>query len=333
MDRQLQYAFSDRADIRRKNYIRQELYESLPYSSRCELVSSYPYISPYTYLSELATHIIPTVIDTPYAIGLKPIATEYNIDHDSIIYCSNWPSSRAYLQQILKKSRKSVFIIFSHSDESVDNSYSEFIDYLNVKHIFAQNCTNLDSKNFTPIPIGIEGKHIKTHGRLSNSQYLLQKFTSNRLDHSSRDNAIVGSFSLSTNIEERKQCLLAALQHDDLLLHDCTQIKNETTSPMHSFYRQLSQSKFALCPSGNGFDTHRFWQALYLGCLPVTRRCNALKAFEGMGGIFVDTWDEINSRSLFLSKVKIALDDYQSKRFYFDYWYKLITGIIKNKHY
>ena len=52
---------------------------------------------------------------------------------------------------------------------------------------------------------------------------------------------------------------------------------------MHSFYRQLSQSKFALCPSGNGFDTHRFWQALYLGCLPVTRRCNALKAFEGMG--------------------------------------------------
>ena len=152
MDRQLQYAFSDRADIRRKNYIRQELYESLPYSSRCELVSSYPYISPYTYLSELATHIIPTVIDTPYAIGLKPIATEYNIDHDSIIYCSNWPSSRAYLQQILKKSRKSVFIIFSHSDESVDNSYSEFIDYLNVKHIFAQNCTNLDSKNFYSHP-------------------------------------------------------------------------------------------------------------------------------------------------------------------------------------
>ena len=102
------------------------------YSSRCELVSSYPYnISPYTYLSELATHIIPTVIDTPYAIGFEAtIATEYNIDHDSIIYCSNWPSSRAYLQQILKKSRKSVFIIFSHSDENVDKSYSEFIGRL-----------------------------------------------------------------------------------------------------------------------------------------------------------------------------------------------------------
>ena len=73
MDRQLQYAFSDRADIRRgtiylENYT--SLYRILPD------VNSYllPYISPYTYLSELATHIIPTVIDTPYAIGLKLIA-------------------------------------------------------------------------------------------------------------------------------------------------------------------------------------------------------------------------------------------------------------------
>lgn len=35
------------------------------------------------------------------------------------------------------------------------------------------------------------------------------------------------------------------------------------------FWEEMAQYKYVLCPRGNGFDTHRFWEALWLGCIPV----------------------------------------------------------------
>jgi putative cell wall-binding protein len=35
------------------------------------------------------------------------------------------------------------------------------------------------------------------------------------------------------------------------------------------YLRELSTYKFCLCIRGNGIDTHRFWESLYLGVVPV----------------------------------------------------------------
>jgi hypothetical protein len=39
--------------------------------------------------------------------------------------------------------------------------------------------------------------------------------------------------------------------------------------PYEEYLRELAQHKFCLCIRGNGVDTHRFWESLYLGVIPV----------------------------------------------------------------
>ncbi len=40
-------------------------------------------------------------------------------------------------------------------------------------------------------------------------------------------------------------------------------------APHDTFLKDMSSHRFALCVRGNGIDTHRFWEALYLGVIPV----------------------------------------------------------------
>jgi hypothetical protein len=36
-----------------------------------------------------------------------------------------------------------------------------------------------------------------------------------------------------------------------------------------NYIKELSKYRFCLCLRGNGIDTHRFWESLYLGVIPV----------------------------------------------------------------
>ena len=38
---------------------------------------------------------------------------------------------------------------------------------------------------------------------------------------------------------------------------------------MKDFYIQLNQCKFVICPSGNGFETYRFYESLYHKAIPI----------------------------------------------------------------
>ena len=37
------------------------------------------------------------------------------------------------------------------------------------------------------------------------------------------------------------------------------------------YIRNLFTHRFCLCPRGNGIDTHRMWEALYCGCIPIVK--------------------------------------------------------------
>ena len=41
-------------------------------------------------------------------------------------------------------------------------------------------------------------------------------------------------------------------------------IQNIPNMDYHNYLKILSSYKFAICPEGNGIDTHRFWECLYL---------------------------------------------------------------------
>ena len=49
-----------------------------------------------------------------------------------------------------------------------------------------------------------------------------------------------------------------------------------------------------LCPRGNGLDTHRAWETLYLGRIPVVKRSAMDAVFDDeLPVIFVNDWENM----------------------------------------
>ena len=68
-------------------------------------------------------------------------------------------------------------------------------------------------------------------------------------------------------------------------------IKVDISNP--ECYDQMSKYKFILSPPGAGEDTHRTWEALYVGCIPIVKSSLLNSLYEDLPVVIVDDWDVI----------------------------------------
>jgi hypothetical protein len=65
-------------------------------------------------------------------------------------------------------------------------------------------------------------------------------------------------------------------------------------------YQKTVESQYALCPRGCGVDTHRFYECIYLGCIPIVIRTNTV--FDRLYNVFpcliVDKWEDVTEELL-----------------------------------
>ena len=65
------------------------------------------------------------------------------------------------------------------------------------------------------------------------------------------------------------------------------------------YAQQIKRHKFVLCPDGNGMDTHRTWETLYLGSYPVVERHVFTEEFAKILPLLVvDDWGEVTEQYL-----------------------------------
>ena len=99
----------------------------------------------------------------------------------------------------------------------------------------------------------------------------------------------------------------------------------------NSYLNDLNNYKYIICPWGNGFDSHRIWEAIYSGSLAITKKSIAFKSFETLPIISLEKFNKSNLKNInFLSeKANYALAD-------FKYWKDLIYSekiFLENKQF
>jgi hypothetical protein len=86
----------------------------------------------------------------------------------------------------------------------------------------------------------------------------------------------------------------------------------EMRSPRDVAWRAQSRFAFVASPLGTGWDCHRTWEALVLGCIPIVSSSPVARLFEGLPVIVVSDWRQVNRE--FLAK---SLGNLQQKQFDF----------------
>ena len=65
-----------------------------------------------------------------------------------------------------------------------------------------------------------------------------------------------------------------------------------------AFYTLLSNYSFVVCPRGAGLDTHRVWEALYLGVVPIVLSSPSTAAYKGLPVVQLDQWEDLTEERL-----------------------------------
>jgi len=95
-----------------------------------------------------------------------------------------------------------------------------------------------------------------------------------------------------------------------------------------NFLREIKSHYFVLCPRGNGIDTHRLWETLYMGSIPIVIKNIAYKGFEDLPICFIDKWSDINEDFLDGEYNRILNTDYCLDKLKISYWIERIRESI-----
>jgi hypothetical protein len=77
---------------------------------------------------------------------------------------------------------------------------------------------------------------------------------------------------------------------------------------------------FVICPEGNGMDTHRVWECLYLRTIPIEKRNINNQFYTDLPICFVDDWEEITEEFLFKEFKRMSEIKWNLAKLNFNYW-------------
>lgn len=263
--------------------------------------SSRPFISGDTFRS-LATH----VFDETNKVSVSKIQA------GDIIFC-NGDYVLEFSEKILGNVKVPLVVILGNSDRN--HSTVSWVESEADPHhkFFVQNLLD-EIPNCVPIPIGLENRHWQNVGRPSDFSRLPKRVRS-------RTSRIMWSFTVRTNKPVRK------VAERDLRQNPLADNIGEVSPKAHR--RALSNYSFVASPPGNGWDTHRSWEALYLGCIPIVLDSYFARTFveKGLPLWIVKTYSELSGLTeVDLEKKYLELSaGLNSRLLWCDYWAETVN--------
>jgi hypothetical protein len=209
---------------------------------------------------------------------------------------------------------KNRFILITHnSDENIVETHNILLS-TKLIHWYTQNlCIQHDK--ISPIPIGIANNMWK-----NGIDVYRQNFNNLSGIHLLKTGDICMNFNLHTNFNKRNECY-------EILKNNIPFLQS---IDMDSHLRRLSAYKYCICPEGNGVDTHRLWEALYMQSIPIVLNSDFIQIIKKHINpplIILESWSDICDAEYILPEYSsyIFNDDY-SKKFSFDYYKELINS-------
>ncbi len=200
---------------------------------------------------------------------VKSLRKENNIEIVKIfVYGDNL---REWYNQLFKRLNVGKIDLYSHnSDENIykDELIKDLLDNENVNVFYSQNLCVIDKKAKL-LPIGL-GNSQWEHGNIQLFKDVLNKtYKYKKIDK------IYVNFNDNTYIHRSKY-----KEYIKNLKDEINFFVQENNLSYKEYLNELSRYKYCLCPRGNGLDTHRFWECIYLGVVPIVINNKQTKSSE-----------------------------------------------------
>jgi len=238
--------------------------------------------------------------------GLK--LKNLEIKNGDIVFCNSSYLSLffKYLERLNKIT--SITLITSQSDFSVTKKV--FINKPeSVTRWFAVNVAYKDNC-LIPIPLGLANNYSPKNIRIND----LVNF---KFEKVKKVNKLYVNLRKSTNYKERENI-------ENIFRNKEWVVIKEPNLSIDDYISDLNKYKFIFCPWGNGFDTHRIWESLYCGSIPITKSHVGLS----FGNLPIISFENFNNLSIEKLITESNKKDYNFEPLNLKYWNQLIKTEI-----
>lgn len=214
-------------------------------------------------------------------------------------------------------------LITGHSDEPIKDKYLNILNLPNLKLWICENA-HVRHEKIYPVPIGITnpiGDINSLHKILSNTDHIFnvsQKPKKNK-------NLAYMNFTIKNYPGERRG-IINKLKDESWITYEEPDISEEGHL---NFMENLYNHKFVISPRGNGVDTHRLWETIYLRSIPIVLKHISMEAFYHLPILFIESWDQVNEEFLNKKYEEMHSIKYDYSFTNIEYWYNLIDSYNK----
>lgn len=169
------------------------------------------------------------------------------------------------------------FILISHnSDELIDDKYKHIFDHDKIIAVYAQNNIVEHEKSYI-LPIGIANPKWK-HGDIDTLKKTINQnihFTTNKI-----------YFYFNNTSKERIECYNILSKKG---------LKWNKEVDYEKYLMKLKKCEYVICPEGNGIDTHRFFETIYLGRIPIVKNNPLIQKYlPYYKMVILEKWEDFN---------------------------------------
>lgn len=210
--------------------------------------------------------------------------------------------------------------VIGHSDYPITDQIS-----MKFEKVFCTNKNTQNSNTFA-LPLGLTNDcdDSTLHRVYGNKKIVVE--CANSLTEKS--NLVYMNFNIS-NFPQERHFLFEKFNREKWV--KVGQIEN-TVEGRIKFLRDIKVSKFVLCPRGNGVDTHRLWETLYMGSIPIVKYHETHHLIQDLPILFVENWEEVTEDFLNQKYEEMINKNWNMDKLKLSYWTNFIKSELKNEY-
>ena len=169
-------------------------------------------------------------------------------------------------------------------DMETPESYKEILNNEYLQNWFCTNPPKEENDKLHGLPVGFSEPN-----RLKSNQSLLKRIQKGRKPLEEKANMFFLPYH-SPHTNKERQKIFTTLKKNEFV-HT---MPGKTS--IEPYLKLMDAYRFILCIQGSGDDTHRLYESLLVGSIPITINCTIKKIFDeyNLPGIFVESWDEVD---------------------------------------
>tara|TARA_B000000557_G_C20811445_1_gene460345 strand:+ start:2313 stop:3341 length:1029 start_codon:yes stop_codon:yes gene_type:complete len=231
---------------------------------------------------------------------------KFNIKENDIVFTSLFMIDSLFEELYKIKNLKNVKLITHQSDESI--SYKLYKRKPTCISEWYGINVEIQTNNLIPIPIGLSNDHYKKSLTKRNYSSLKKIKLENKIEK------LYINFEVNTNFNERYK-LLKKFDSNHWVDVETSKLS------LDEYISKLNKYKYILCPWGNGVDTHRLWEVLYIESIPVTKYHHTYHSVQDLPVLMFKNYNEVN-----LERLNTLSQDFKNfESLNLKYWERRIT--------